>query len=170
MDGRILTDFLGLRARNPASIQVFASRVGTLHTYSEDFVSQSRLKHTSLWEKHYRALPGAIRDEDKENGVDTFEPIAYWQDFSRFAFLTLQLATQLEDIPGSDTTPILEADWQFFSHFLDESRRPRFEKFSKRHEPGRTQSGPHDDGDRARPAQYVLRGAEQAAGHRGREA
>src|SRR6185437_16682299 len=65
---------------------------------------------------------------------DAFEPIAYWQDFSKFAFLTLQLARELDGVPGLHKPPILEADWQFFEHFLDEpaKRHKAFEKFPKR--------------------------------------
>ena len=133
VDHSILTGFLGLHARKAASIEAFARRKGMLHTYTERFVSKNTLTTTSMWKKHYMALPKHIREEDEENGVDAFEPIAYWQAFSKFAFLTLRLATQLDDIPTRDEKPISVDDWEFFEHFLDEPppRSRAFEKVQK---------------------------------------
>jgi hypothetical protein len=102
----------------PAPAREWMRKSGALTRTPEGLVSfrfrKSPQAHIAL-DETLSGPPAAIRDEDKENGIDAFEPIAYWQEFSRFTFLTLQVETQLDDIAGPHTTPILEADWQFFT-------------------------------------------------------
>lgn len=117
----ILTGFIGLHARKAASIETFAGRFGMLHTYTEGFVSKNRLMDTATWRKHYSTLPEHIQKENKDNGTDVFEPLTYWQAFSRFAYLTLRLALQLETPPTGSNLPHSAEDWQFFEGFLKPS-------------------------------------------------
>ena len=120
----VLTGFIGLHARKAASIETFARRFGMLHTYTEGFVSKNGLMGTSTWRKHYLTLPEHIRKEDKDNAIDVFEPIIYWQAFSKFAFLTLRLATALDKAETGSESPISAQDWQFFERFLKPIRKP----------------------------------------------
>mgnify|MGYP000579342727 CR=1 FL=1 len=132
----VLTDFLGLHARKATAIEAFARRCGMLHTYTEGFVSTNRLNRTAVWNDHYKALPKRIREEDQENGIDVFEPIAYWQAFSRFAFLTLKIAAELDEVPSGDHMSIPSKDWQFFEDFLGvQPRRLTASERSKKRQP-----------------------------------
>ena len=138
----VLTDFLGLHVRKATAIEAFARRFGMLHTYTEGFVSPNRLTRTTVWSNHYKALPEHVREEDRENGIDVFEPIAYWQAFSRFAFLTLKIATQLDEVPLADVT-ISSEEWQFFEDFLRvQPRRQTSSERSKKRQPDAPPSPP----------------------------
>lgn len=114
----ILTDFLGLHARTSLAIERFARRFGTLQTFSKGSLPTTTLSDTSLWDRHYTALPQTIHEEIDQNAVDVYEPIAYWEAFSRFAFLTLKLAGQLDDVAFKDKEVVPLEDWVFFTSFL----------------------------------------------------
>ncbi len=118
----ILTRFLALHSGGARAIQTFAGRFGMLHTLS-DSDSANSLTETSLWRRHHDALPSHIREEEVENGVDVFESLAYWQDFSRFAFLALRLAANLDDPHPEDQAFISVEEWQFFERFLNLPRK-----------------------------------------------